>query len=178
MGFVLSPLTPGSTVESAEITAGTIVASDIADGTITYAKLNADATSGRELGYAEITANATTTSTTAVDVAGLSTTVTVADRPIIVEFGCTALGNVTDSSGVNVFIVDTSGPTNVAIGFRGSPTVSAGDALQSTSVMIRRRLDPAAGSKTYKLQLAAVTAGTAVITASAESPAWIQVTEV
>lgn len=125
---------------------------------------------GIELGYAEITANATTISTTAADIAGLATTVTVRERPIKVIFDCRAVGN--DTANGNVLVYIREGATTLAL----ADLISAPAGLR---VAMHRevRLAPTAGSHTYKISWL-VSSGMATLYASTDHPAFIQVVEV
>lgn len=129
-------------------------------------------TSGRELGYAQITANATsvTTDPTGTDVVGLSVAVTIGIRPVVVKFGCGGIFNTsTGQSLVSIY----EGATRLAYGFNGS-----GVANVSCPAHVQARLAPAAGAHTYKIQLSRGSAvGTATISATADDPAFIQVIE-
>lgn len=128
---------------------------------------------GRELGHAEITSNATRASTTPADVAGLSTTVTVGSRPIEVVFSCGAVSNGNATAGVAVKILEGSTVKGGAVTF-------VADAGVAMPLNRRIRLSPAAGSYTYKIQLAAFVAGTATISADTGAtygPASISVVE-
>lgn len=113
---------------------------------------------GIELGYAEITADATRASTTPADVAGLSTTVTVAARPIIVTFGAGAVTNGSASGGAIAYLLEDGSKIGSAFTF---------DTAAATVFPVHRqvRRSPAAGSHTYKIQLATFVTGTATIKA-------------
>lgn len=124
---------------------------------------------GVELGYAEITADATRASTAPADVAGLTVTVTVASRPIIVVFDANAIINTTSSGGVRVDILE----DGVAIG-RSSQLGATGDASPAHREI---RRTPSVGTHTYKIQLATLLSGSASIKADASTigPAFITV---
>lgn len=130
------------------------------------------AAAGIELGYAEITSSVTQTGVGSADVAGLSTTVTVASRPIVVRFDT---GSVVNSA--------TNGYTYIRI--QESTTVLAEAVAQANGVAnVSRalsrtvRLTPSAGSHTYKILMGQLVAGNSVLTAAANSPVSIQVIEV
>jgi hypothetical protein len=127
----------------------------------------------RELGYAQITADATTTSTSMVD-SGLSVAVTVGGRPIIVEFW-TGEARTTDTVDKRTIVelYDSTGSTTLAFGIVSDPATDTGECLH-----ILARLTPAAGARTYKVRHRTVSAGTATIRASSASPAFIRVYEV
>jgi hypothetical protein len=124
-----------------------------------------------ELGYAQITSSFTTTSGTAVDVTGLTTTVTVGARPIRIEVGGQYLQNNTAGDGLLLYIVEDG--TVVA-----QQEVGFGSANETYGVALNARRNPAAGSHTYKVQLQMVIGGTAKLGAAATAPAYIQVVQV
>lgn len=132
------------------------------------------AAAGVELGYASITSDATRASTTFADVSGLSTTVTVGSRPIQIEFSCGNASNNGANAGVAVKIL--AGTSTIG----GLQTFFTA-ANVSTPLNRRIRHAPAAGSYTYKVQLATVFAGTATVKADSGTtygPASISVVEV
>ena len=129
---------------------------------------------GTELGYAEITSSFSTTSTSFVDVTGLTTTVTVGARPILVV----------------LFTNGFSGP-----GTYGASVILKEDSTELGAIMTTlqtaahpgmgmRRLAPSAGSHTYLIRAKSVSAGTTTIAAgtgasnSTNMPAYIQVLEI
>lgn len=124
---------------------------------------------GVELGYAAVTANVTRTGAGTDDVAGLSVTVTVGFRPIIVRVNALSINN-SSASGVG----------NIQI--KEGATVLAGvnATLTTDYIPVSReaRLAPSAGSHTYKITLGQLVTGNTVLTASATDPAFIQVIEV
>lgn len=126
----------------------------------------------RELGYAEITSNATSTDNfgAETDVSGLTVTVTVGSRPIIVCFWGIVF-NTTAGDRAIVYIKE--GTTNLV---SSSPISSA--ASQENTLYLKRRLAPSAGSHTYKVMLSRLSAGTATIGSPAGARAHIQVIEV
>lgn len=126
---------------------------------------------GIELGYAEITANVNTTSTTAVDIAGLEVTVEVRDRPILLRFGCRAVANNTSNGNVVIGIHDDANNV-VQWGDMINHPVNARRAL-----MIARRLAPAPGSHTYKMRWL-VSSGTGSLLAGTDHPAFLQAVEI
>jgi hypothetical protein len=126
---------------------------------------------GVELGYAENTGDFTTASASPIDVTGLSTTVVVGIRPVIVEFGCSAVSNNTLNAYVFMYLME--GATQIGFGGAGGTAANA-----QWPGYLRRRLAPTPGSHTYKVQVAAFGGGTAKIAATATSPSWIQVTEI
>lgn len=127
---------------------------------------------GVELGYAEITTSfaGTTASTTDQDVTGLSVTVTVGSRPIEIIVSAGRFSN------------DSTGGTSVKIK-EGATTLGVMQNASGAGVNVpcfrRIRLNPSAGSHTYKLTIACIgAAGTPTLVALATDPASISVCEV
>jgi hypothetical protein len=125
-----------------------------------------------ELGYAQIVSNVTLAATAGLDpVPGLTTTVTVGNRPILVRFG---------SGGV--YSNNAAGITNLSI--QEGATVLASVALSGGSANEVRpcyrdvRLAPTTGSHTYKVTMTAVVAGTSTIAAGATNPTYLQVLQI
>lgn len=115
-----------------------------------------------ELGYAELMSNApaSAVATTALTDIGLSLTVPVTDRPIIVEFHAYFI---TSAAGFNVVIRE----DGVIVGRGGANAVSTGIASHVTA-----RRAPAAGQHTYNVQLARVAgSGSTQIIAPGDAPA-------
>jgi hypothetical protein len=132
------------------------------------------ALSPSELEHAEITSNFSTTSTTLVDVTGLTVTVDVGTRPVIIWFSCGYANTTAAVSGYEISILE----DGVGIG----NAKAVGNAIAegyAVTRMIRRA--PAAGSHTYKIQARTVAAGTLSIaadTGASYGPASISVWEV
>lgn len=124
---------------------------------------------GVELGYAEITADVTQTGSGNQDVAGLSVTVNVGSRPIIVQIGAKSLAN-SSASGVGVLSIK-EGATTLA-------TISAVLSTLTLPIFRSRRLAPSAGSHTYKVNLAQLVTGNSTLGAASTDPAFIHVIEV
>lgn len=125
---------------------------------------------GVELGYAEITSDFTQTGAGGpTDVTGLSVTVEVGARPIKVIFDCDSF-----------YSSSASGITTVSI--REGSTTLAGRTTSLTADLAgghrEVRLNPSAGSHTYKISVTQVITGNGKISATATSPAFIQVVEV
>lgn len=123
---------------------------------------------GTELGYAEITTDFTTTSTTGADVTGLTITVTVLERPIKVIIDGRALSN-SGAAGAVIII------------YEGATALALFDDLSAFRVGFHRevRLAPSAGSHTYKAVLLTGGSGTATLTAGGTgSQAFIQAVEI
>ncbi len=131
---------------------------------------------GIELGYASSgTATFTTTSTaaTGVDVTGLSVTVVVGARPIVVKVRADSW----NATGLGGLLLNEDG-TNV-----GYIATTANTEASPTTLFNERRRAPAAGSHTYKIRAKNTGAGTITITADDglaqdNSPMSIQVIEV
>lgn len=128
--------------------------------------------SGRELGYASITSDFTGTATSLTDIPGLSVTVTVAARPIIVKFQADFASSNAGFLG-GVYLAEDGTDIGVLAG-AGALAPTHGE----------RRRAPAAGSHTYKLRYNQGSAGTFTIKAGAgnsggvNGPAFIQVIEI
>lgn len=128
---------------------------------------------GRELGYTAFSTSVISVSTTAsvVDIAGATITITVGSRPILVKFY--AYGTDTTVAGdgrVNFSLKDVTA-SNVEV---GGATVDAGN---STTVILEARLNPSAGSRTYKVQWSTNGGGTTRLLATSTKPSWMQVVE-
>lgn len=123
----------------------------------------------QELGYAQITSSAQQTGAGTSDAAGLSVTVTVGSRPIIVEVGGTTVNN-SSASGVGTISLK-EGATVLA-------TFSSSLTTIPQPVSRAVRLTPTAGSHTYKVTIGQLVTGNTVLTASATDPAFIWVREV
>ena len=130
----------------------------------------------KELGYAAITSDLTTSSTTMEDATGLSVAVTVGSLPILVE---AYIGEArTDKNGARVIaeLYDNTGAARVQLGIVTSVTTAGvGQVLYMAA-----RLTPAAGSRTYKVRWS-VDAGVSAngtLRASSTGPAFIRVTEI
>lgn len=129
-----------------------------------------------ELGYAEITANFATTSTSLTDVTGLDVDVEVGTRPVIVVFSAGYL-TASDVTGAELAICD--GSNNVLARIKRL----FGDANEGFEVHRWARHNPGPGEQTYKIRLRVPVAGTATIGADAPphttyGPASIHVLEV
>jgi len=122
---------------------------------------------GSELGYAEITSTFSTASTTAVDIAGLSVTVVVGERPIVMAYG----GNLrnTNAGGYARLLAIANGVNSSNLTILGT----AGFQAMSRETRISG-LTPGT-SYTFKLQLMAITAGTAELYADANDKPYLQV---
>jgi hypothetical protein len=116
------------------------------------------ALSPSELGSAEITSDATRAATSYADVAGLSVTVTVGTRPIVIEFDCPNAYNSNANGGVGVAILE----DGVVIA-TASTLINSANAAVPLARSVRRA--PSAGSHTYKIQLKTGFSGTATLKA-------------
>jgi hypothetical protein len=137
-------------------------------GGVTAAALS---TSAITLGYAQITSNFSTTSTTYVQVTGLTTTVTIpaGNRHIKITAYCGASTNT--GAGVNIISI-WDGPVNSGTQLaqaNGNGNTGANINLEAISVVT-----PPAGSKTYNVGFE-VTSGPGVLGAVAIQPAFILV---
>lgn len=130
--------------------------------------------SGRELGYAQITSNLTSTSSTLADATGLTTTVTTGARPVVVEFHLPNWTNSATNFGIALAILE----DGVSIWSTTAQEYTANATNGAMNARVRR--NPAAGSHTYKVQLASyLSSGTQTVTivAAATAPAFITVVE-
>lgn len=134
------------------------------------------AAGGIELGSASITGNVATASSSYVDVAGLTTTVTVGTRPIMVSCSVGSAANSASVGGVSIAIVE----DGTVLGAMGT-TLNITVGLVSCTRFFRRA--PSAGSHTYKVQHKAPLGGTATLYAdsggsSGVGPATLTVVEI
>lgn len=125
--------------------------------------------SGTELGRAEITSNATSSSTTPVDVAGLSITVACDGSPIELLFWCESLVNSQGLADAIAFIQE--GATSLTACAVTAPTTAKG----ANGIAIWQGT-PSPGSHTYKVTLktSVNTTTTATIQANGAFPAFLQ----
>lgn len=139
------------------------------------------ASKGQELGYAEITSDFTNANVAPLqsprdDVGGLSVTVTVGSRPIMLKFHT---GQMKHSSATGLVAVDILDEANAQVhsGFHSSTAAGESDPFT-----LERRLSYAQGTiKTFRVRAATSQfggAGTSTITAGATNPAFLQVVEV
>lgn len=124
---------------------------------------------GVELGYAEITSNVTQTGLGSTDIAGLSVTVNVGARPILVKFGARSLTN-SSASGVGGVIIK-EGATSLCSGLASLTTLAM-------PIYREVRLAPSAGSHTYKAVITQLVTGNTTLAAASGEAAYIQVVEV
>lgn len=172
-----NPLTVDSTgrIQEAWLDLGSydiqVTGEGLDDYTIRFEAVSGAGGGGRELGYAEILETFSTTSVDA-DVPGLTVTVDVEDRPIKVIFDAQ-------------FVLNTSTTYAIANIKESSTTLAVGTAKMATSnqaIPMHRevRLTPEPGQHTYKVSFGSSIfgSGTSLISASAISPAFLQVIEV
>ena len=130
-------------------------------------------TSGVELGYAEITSDFTTTSTTPVDVTGLSTTVNTGG-PVIIEVFAPGWKNSGANGGILVSVWEDSTQVAVVAG----NFINLASASEPMIGKVRRV--PTVGAHTYKVTAQATISGTVTINANtgvaANTAAYIRVT--
>lgn len=127
-----------------------------------------------ELGYAEITSNATATNPSpAADIAGLTTTVEVSDRPIEIRVQGYLLTNSVATSGWNLIINEDNTTDYYVDAMKVVGTAGSGKGAHG---ILRR--NPAAGTHTYKVKWSRVVSGDLTLFAAATQPAFIQVVEV
>ena len=138
------------------------------------AAILANGSSGRELGYAEITSSFTqvAAATTDYDITGLSVTVTVGTRPILLEAYLPTVAHTVANSTVILRVYE--GATLLQVVTEATP--ATGGALSGARIA-RVRLAPSAGSHTYKAVIRTQTAGTITVTAGTTGPAFIRVVE-
>ena len=132
---------------------------------------------GIELAYAEITASQTgITSTTGLDVTGLSITPTIRNRPILIT---AQLPSVAHSAGTATKYVLAFLLENGTIISRASERFSGtAGGTNVVSLIPRVRLSLAAGSTpTYKIQIAVESGATVDVNAAATYPSFIQAVE-
>ena len=131
-------------------------------------------TRGTELGYTESTTLSFATTTTLADVTGMAVTVTVGTRPIIIE-AYIPVSTVNAGGRSRLAILESSTPLNLA------DTSQINASGTSGTINARARLggasQPSAGSHTYKLQGAVVTATAGTLAAGATFPMFIRVVE-
>ncbi len=132
---------------------------------------------GVELGYADITADATTTSGSFVDVSGLSVTVTKGSRPIVIKFSCGGVESTNNPGLGQIRIVEDGTSVGVLNWYLAAANTP------NSSPMREVRRNPSAGSHTYKIQFTRTAFGAGTFKIKADSgagfgPASIQVVEV
>lgn len=134
------------------------------------------ATNAIKLGYAQITSNFTTTSTTAVQVTGLSSSVTVpaGGRSIRVTAYTPYLTNSATPKTSRLEIWEGTVGSGTRLNYSEVYVAFAG---QGAGTVVIAEYTPSSGAKTYNVGLVSDTGGgtTATVNASATSPAFISV---
>jgi hypothetical protein len=129
---------------------------------------NLDKYPGGWIGYAQATSNQGSI-TTAVDLTGLTVTVTVGTSRYLKITGYLSSWSSTNANAyAQLLVMESSTTLQSATG--STVTIGSGTMLCAVAV-----LTPSSGSHTYKLQLGSVTAGTLTMSASATAPAYILV---
>lgn len=150
---------------------------DVANGALTYwPAVSASDLGGRELddGYAEIIGNVAITSTTAVDVGGLSISPILSGlRPVKVIFDANGVRNATASG---AWVIDIYDVTAGAVVADVAHTVNAANE-QIPCHRERVLVGLPAGARTFKIR-ARVGSGTCTIFAGATTPTFIEAIEV
>ena len=158
------------------ITSGVITtANSVGSGTIVQNGVQANelATTAISLGYAQITTNFTTTSTTAVQVTGLTTTVTIpaGGRKVKITAWTQQLIAIGGTANVTMQIWD--GTVGSGTVLSSAQFASATGTLGASQIVIAV-VTPAAGSKTYNVSLQ-TSANTGSLNGSTTGPAFILV---
>lgn len=132
------------------------------------------ATNAITLGYAQITGSFSTTSTSATQVTGLTTTVTIpaGGRSVKITGYFSSAQNGTSSDGVILTLWDGVVGSGTQIGQYNIANAAGAPNTGATMIAV---VTPAAGSKTYNVGTAAFVGGTVTIGAATTSPAFILV---
>lgn len=163
------------TIYGVAITAGVITgANSISTGTIIQGGVSGSqlSTSAITLGYAQITSNFATASTTAVQVTSLTATVTIPAGGRRIKITAHA-GNIKGSTLCNVAISIWDGTVGSGTQLN-SGTYTSGGVDYNIPATVIAVVSPAAGSKTYNIGLLS-NPGTGTVVASATVPAFILV---
>jgi len=163
------PITTG-TISGTYLTSGTVTSTQIATNGVSAANL---ATSAITLGYAQIITNFSTASTTAVQVTGLTVTVTIPSGGRKIKI-TGYIPNMTASASVasytaTIWDVIVGSGTQLASGVFTVYASYSGATINTVAI-----ITPSAGSKTYNIGLQ-VSTGTGTITPLSTSPAFILV---
>jgi len=164
------PVTTG-TISATYLTSGTITSTQIATNGVSAANL---ATSAITLGYAQITSNsAYTSSSTAVQVTGLSVTVTIpaGGRKIKITGFTSTLSN--SSAAVNILTI-WDGTVGSGTQIAQSNTGAGGATGPNMNCICIAVVTPSSGSKTYNIGYQ-TTGGSTIVGATATAPAFILV---
>lgn len=142
----------------------------IAGGAVTAEKLS---TSALLLGYATKTSNQSTSSTTAVQVTGLSVTVTIPSGGRAVRItGYVGFVQVSGISSIEITIWDGAVGAGTQLAIAAATQATSTYRVCPTAQAI---VTPSAGSKTYNIGLASSGGNSATLTASATAPSFILV---
>lgn len=153
---------------------GYVLVSDGSNWLVAAVLLEGSTGPAGELGYAAVTtASWNTTSGTLVDMSGLSVTVTVGTRPVIVTLYISQWSHSVNNARAEAALVDSTAGTVVQ-----QNIIAAGGTGNGQGFSVIARVQPGAGSRTYKAQYKAVDAGTVTMNAGSTQPAFIQVVEV
>lgn len=127
---------------------------------------------GVELGYAERTSLLNSTVVNSYeDVPLLSVTVTVTDRPILIEFFTPSVSH--SAANGNALVKFVEGATQLSFAQMGGLAAANG-----VPIYMGRRIAASAGSHTYKVQWGSNNAGTHTLNADPLYPAYLLVREV
>lgn len=129
-------------------------------------------TSAITLGYSSITSNFTTSSTTAVQVTGLSVTVTIPSGGRKIKI--TSWAGFLDSASTS-FVVSSIWDGTVGSGTQISENAPLFPNARQIPMMMMAVLTPSAGSKTYNVGLSSTGGTSATLAASSTRPAFILV---
>jgi len=122
---------------------------------------------GTEIGYAEITNTTTTTSATAVDIAGLSVTCKVGERPVVLSYGGAVRNSLTGAFVRIQAVADGFNTSNITV-------PGTGNYLTQTRETRVSGLTPGS-TYTFKLQILAIGGGTAYLYGDANDRPYLQV---
>lgn len=128
---------------------------------------------GQELGYAELSADFSTASTSLVDVTGFAVTVTIGSRPVRIDVFVPRMDETASNAQAVLEIYDNTAGARVKAG----AVWMHADGNGSGGVLVSARHAPAAGSRTYKVRMS-VSAGTGGLHNITGSPAHLLVTEI
>ena len=138
---------------------------------VKWAAASGGGSGGQELAYVSVaTSTITTTSTTLVDLTGASITATVGSRPVRVQFAAQGVDSSnTSDARLEFSLYDVTAGAQV-----GDAYVNGAN---TTAINFQTRLNPASGSRTWKIQWHILGAGTGRVLASATAPAYLLVEE-
>lgn len=158
-------------VDSTNLASSAVATVNIADNAVTASKL---ATNALTLGYAQITADVNTASSTYVQVTGLTLTVTIpsGSRQIRITAKCGSAYNGTNADGVGISIWDGTVGSGTQLDASEGISAVANNTHSLSPVAI---VTPSAGSKTYNIGIKAITGGTAHTNSQTTVPSFILV---